>query len=208
MSDSNAPGTPPPARPPVPPLPAQYAYPPQPQQQSQHSQPAPPPRHPSQPVPPAGYTAPYAAPYTAPRPPVQGVQPPAPPATGSGLGLVALILALLATVGASAVGAASAWQLGLAAGKGSATAPMDADFDWSVLAPVRDWALAGELAFWIGTAVGITALVIGVIALVTQRGRVPGMIAVVVAALGPIVFFAAVAGTLSAALTAGSGIGG
>lgn len=207
MSDSNEPGTPPPARPPVPPLPAQYAYPPQ---QPQHSQPAPPPQplHPSQPATPAGYTAPYAAPYTAPRPPVQGIQPPAPPATGSGLGLAALILALLATVGASAVGAASAWQLGLAAGRGSATAPMDADFDWSVLAPVRDWALAGELSFWIGTALGIAAIVMGVIALITQRGRVPGMIAVVVAALGPIAFFAAVAGTLSAALTSGSGIGG
>ncbi|SIT71102.1 hypothetical protein [Microbacterium sp. RU33B] len=150
----------------------------------------------------------YAAPYSAPRPPAAGIRPPETAPSGAGLGLAALVLAVLGTLGASVVGAASAWQLGLAAGRGSATAPIDADFDWSVLAPVRDWALAGEVSLWAGTALGIAAIVSGIIALITRRGRVPGTIAVVVAALGPVVFFAAVAATLSLGLTAGSGIGG
>lgn len=221
MSDPIEPAPPAPARPdvppmrPAPPLPTAFPAPsgaPAPAPGPGPQRAAPP--YPQQPYPqqqtfagPAPQGA-YVAPYAVPRPPSAGIQPPEPAAKGRTLGIGALALALLAAVGASAVGAASAWQLGFTAGRGSASAPLDADFDWSVLAPVREWALAGEVSLWVGTALGIAAIVTGIIALVTQRGRVPGMIAVVVAALGPIVFFAAVATTLSAALSAGSGVGG
>ncbi|WP_349427969.1 hypothetical protein [Microbacterium sp. LWS13-1.2] len=151
-------------------------------------------------APPAGYAA---APVAA-SAPVYG----APPARRSGvLGVVALALALVATVGASLVGAIASYRIGLGAGRQITAGALDTDFDWSILAPVRDWVLLGELSFWVGTALGIWALVQGVVAIVTPRGRGAGIAAVIVAALGPIIFGAVVQGFLTAGLTAGTGIG-
>ncbi len=158
---------------------------------------------PQQPAP-----APYAAPYVAPRPPAGGIPAPSAPPLSPAPGFIALALALLATLGATIVGAVAAWQIGLGAGKAIASRPVDADFDWSILSPVRDHVLTGEISLWVGTAVGIAALIVGIIAIIKNRGRIPGMIAVVIAALGPIAYFAAVATALSAALPVGTGIGG
>jgi hypothetical protein len=134
---------------------------------------------------------------------------PAPSGGGrSGLGLVALILALVAAVGASIAVAVAAFNIGLGAGTGMALRPMGADFDWSVLAPVRGWVLLGEISFWLGTALGIWALVQGIIAVVQRRGRAAGIAAIVIAALGPIVFGVVLQGFLTAGLAAGSSIGG
>jgi hypothetical protein len=85
---------------------------------------------------------------------------------------------------------------------------LGADFDWSILTPVRDWVLMGEIAFWAGTAIGIWALVQGIVAIATRRGRGAGIAAVVIAAVGPLIFGAVVQGFLTAGFAAGSGIGG
>jgi hypothetical protein len=106
------------------------------------------------------------------------------------------------------MGAIASYRTGLGAGRELTARAFAADFDWSILTPVRDWVLLGEVSFWVGTALGVSALVLGVVAIVTARGRGAGIAAVIVAALGPIVFGAVVQGFLTAGLTAGTGIGG
>lgn len=154
----------------------------------------------------APYTAPYAAPSAAPAYP--GVPAPRPERGGPTLGIVALVLSLVATVGAAIAVAAAGFGIGLGSGRELALRPIDADFDWSILSPVRDQVLLGEIAFWLGTVIGVWALVQGIIAIVRNRGRGAGIAAVVIAALGPIVFFVVLQGFLAAGFAAGSGIGG
>jgi hypothetical protein len=121
---------------------------------------------------------------------------------------VALVVALVATVGAALGAGAAGFGIGLGTGREIAMLPSGRDFDWSMLTPVRDWVLLAETAFWIGTALGIWALVQGVIAVVKDRGRGFAIAAVVIAALGPVVFFVVLQGFLGAGYAAGSGIGG
>jgi len=124
------------------------------------------------------------------------------------LGFVALGLALVATVGASLLAAIASYSIGLGAGREVVARPFEGDFDWAILTPVRDWVLLGEISFWAGTVLGVWALVQGIIAVVTARGRGAGIAAVIIAALGPIAFAAVVQGFLTAGLAAGTGIGG
>lgn len=124
------------------------------------------------------------------------------------LGVVALVLALLAAFGASSFAALASFNIGLGTGREIAMRALETDFDWSILTPVRDWVLLGEVSFWTGTVLGITALVLGIVAIVTRRGRGVGIAAVVIAALGPVVFGVFVQGFLTAGFTAGSGLGG
>jgi len=130
------------------------------------------------------------------------------PVRSPGPGRVALLLSLLATAGAGLVAAIASFNIGLGAGREVASGPFDAGFDWSFLTPVREWVLMGEIAFWAGTVLGIWALVQGIVAIATRRGRGAGIAAVVIAAVGPFVFAAVVQGFLTAGLAAGTGIGG
>jgi hypothetical protein len=100
------------------------------------------------------------------------------------------------------------YRIGLGAGREIAAAPMSVDFDWSILSPVRDWVLLGESAFWVGTALGLWALVQGIVALVTNRGRGAGLVAVVLAIVAPIAFVVAANVFLTMGLAAGAGFGG
>lgn len=183
--------------------------------------PAPPP-----PAPPQTWAPPGAAPFGP--PPASAYSPPpgyAPPAGFGGtpgaapamspsaapaparrrgtLGLVALGLALIATVGANLLAAFAAFNIGLGAGREISARTATGDFDWSILSPVRDWVLMGEIAFWAGTALGLWALIQGVVAIVTSRGRGAGIAAVIIAALGPIAYGAVAQGFLTAGLAAG-----
>lgn len=128
--------------------------------------------------------------------------------TGRGLGVVALIVAVIATVGAALVVGVAAFAIGVGTGREIALMPRGGDFEWAALAPVRDSVLLAEVAFWIGTALGLWALVQGVIAMVKDRGRGFAIAAVVIAALGPVLFFVVLQGFLSAGYAAGSSIGG
>ncbi|WP_240642382.1 hypothetical protein [Microbacterium sulfonylureivorans] len=185
-------------------------------------------------APPAGYAIPpgYAAQPTGPTAAASSAAPYAPPDYGQGyapapgpyaagpasvrpasaggrrLGVVALVVALVATVGAAISVAIAAFSIGLGAGREIAMRPIDADFDWSYLSAVREWVLLAEVTFWLGTALGLWALVQGVIALVKGRGRGAAIAAIVVAALGPVVFFVVLQGFLTAGMAAGSSVGG
>ncbi|WP_200947527.1 hypothetical protein [Microbacterium sp. Root166] len=130
----------------------------------------------------------------------------APPAGGRALGVVALILALLAVVGAAIAAAVAGFNAGLGTGDRMAMMPLEADFDLSYLSPVRGWVLLGEIAFWIGTVLGVWAIVQGIIAAVKRRGRGAGIAAIVVAAVGPIVFSVVLWSFLTAGIA--SSIGG
>ena len=150
-------------------------------------------------APPAGYQVAPAGTF-----PAYG----APAKRSSAVGVLALALALVATVGASVFAAIASFNIGLGAGREISSRPFTGEFDWGVLAPVRDWVLLGEVSFWVGTVIGVWALIQGIVAVVTARGRGAGIAAVVIAALGPIAFGAVVQGLLTAGLAAGTGIGG
>jgi len=75
--------------------------------------------------------------------------------------------------------------------------------DLSILSPVRDQVLWAELSFWIGTILGIAAIVIGIIAIRKKQGRGAGIAAIVVAVLAVVIFFV----VLVIALGAGSAAG-
>lgn len=177
---------------------------------------------PGYPMPPQGYAAPqgYVAPapvYAPPQgyaPPPQGYGPYAPPpqplraAGGSGLGVVAFALAVIAAFGATIVGSIAGYSIGLGTGRDLVLNPAGIDFDWSILTPVRGWVLMGELAFWGGTTIGIWALVQGIIAIVANRGRGWGIAAVVIAVIGPIAFAIGVQALLAAGFASGASVGG
>jgi hypothetical protein len=112
------------------------------------------------------------------------------------------MLALAATVGATLVGAIATFTVGL--GAPGAIDDLQTDFDWSTLTPVRGWVLVAELAFWAGTILGIWALVQGIVAAVTARGRATGIAAIVVAAVGPVVFYLVAVVALIAGATGSS----
>ena len=141
-------------------------------------------------VPVGGYAAPagsYTAPDTMVRP--------------SGLlGTISLVLALLAAVVTPIIAGIAAFEIGRVLPQGVTTTTTE---DLSVLSPARDQVLWAELSFWIGTILGIAAIVLGIIAIAKRRGRGIGIAAVVVAVLGAVIFFT----VLVAALAAGGAAG-
>ncbi|WP_295789218.1 hypothetical protein [uncultured Microbacterium sp.] len=148
----------------------------------------------------------FAAPHVA--PPVGELRT-APPARRNRrpVGTWALLLSIVAGVLAPAVGGFAAYRVARGAAPGLASST-STTFDWRILSPVRDLVLVGEVSFWAGTAIGITALVLGIVAIARRAGRGAGIAAVVVAALGPAVFtlLAVVAAVAGLATPDGTGL--
>lgn len=126
------------------------------------------------------------------------------PATGekkSGLlGVLALILAIVAAVVTPIVAGVAGFEIGSRLPSGFDTT--DPDF-LSILAPARDQVLWAEIAFWTGTVLGIAAIVIGIIAIRKKQARGAGITALVVAVLGPIIFWVVLVATLSTGTATG-----
>ncbi|MDT0158688.1 hypothetical protein Q9R19_13745 [Microbacterium sp. ARD32] len=144
----------------------------------------PPPIPPKAPAaPPGAYTVPVGGYATS----AGAYQVPPEAAASRGTGLIALLLAGLASVAAPI----AAGILGLSIGK---RAPIETVISapdgivWSALTPVRTLVLWLEIAFWSGTVLGILALTLGIVAIVRRRGRPAGISAIVGAIAGPIVF--------------------
>jgi hypothetical protein len=183
------------AVPPVPPAPPTYA-------------PAPPTYAPAPPAPQAGAPAYPAAPPGAYQVPVGGYaapagnyQAPTQEEKKSGLlGVLALVLSLVAAVVTPIVAGVSGFEIGRRIPGGlDAT---DSDF-LSVLSPARDQVLWAELSFWTGTALGIAAIVIGILAIRKKQARGAGIAALVVAVLGPVFFWVVLLVALSTGTAAG-----
>ena len=144
-------------------------------------------------------SSPFAAPYVA---PATGtlLAPPPPSKKRRPLGAFALIAGILSMVVAPAVAGFAPNRVGRGA-RAPIVAQGGQNLDLRVLSPVRDLVLVVEVAFWTGTILGIAALVVGIIATARDSGRPMGIVAIVLAALGPVVFAAFVA----LALAAGAG---
>lgn len=143
-------------------------------------------------------SSPFAAPYVAPA--AGTLLAPPPPKKRRPLGAFALVAGILSMVLAPAVAGFAAFRVGRGAGA-QVVAQGGQNLDLRVLSPVRDLVLVVEMAFWTGTVLGITALVVGIIATARNSGRPMGIVAIVFAALGPFIFAALVA----LALAAGAG---
>ncbi|BAJ75943.1 Tfp pilus assembly protein PilP [Microbacterium testaceum StLB037] len=144
-------------------------------------------------------SSPFAAPYVA---PATGTLLAPPPSSKKRrpLGAFALVAGILSMVVAPAVAGFAAFRVARGAGA-QIVAQGGQNIDLRVLSPVRDLVLVVEVAFWTGTVLGIAALVVGIIATARDSGRPMGIVAIVLAALGPVIFAAFVA----LALAAGAG---
>ncbi|MGL3151104.1 hypothetical protein ACSS7Z_12175 [Microbacterium sp. A82] len=172
------------------------------------------PGYPAAPAP--GYAAPaYQQPYATPpgafaapvggySAPSSGYQAPQPtPPQSPLLGVIAVVLSSIAAVVAPILAGTAGYQIG--AGLPSIMIDIDsADEDLSFLSPVRDQVLWGEIGFWIGTLAGIAAIVLGIIAIIQQKGRGWGIAAVIVSVIAPVIFFIVLFIALSAGAAAGA----
>ncbi len=158
--------------------------------------------------PPAPRTIPAPLPSAYPQPiypqPVGGGAAPRTP------GVIALVVALVAVVGATVLSASASFLAAAgAARRGFAIAPeglenLSNEQLLALLSPVRGLVLWAEIGFWAGTVLGIAAIVIGIVAIVRHAGRGLGIAAVVVAAVAPfaygvVVFVAVVLGVTTGA---------
>lgn len=181
-----------------------YGQPPQPPEFPAPAAPAAPPGAYDVPVggyapPVGGYAAPdrgYAVPVGGYDVPVGGYAPPpagyalppiAPPAPRT-LGALALIAGLLALLVIPVIAGILAFQIG-------ATVPIDdvltpgGDVDLGGFVAVRGLVLACEIMFWLGTVLGLFAIVVGIIATAKRRGRGMGITGMILAVFGPLAFF-------------------
>ena len=140
-----------------------------------------------------------ATPATEPEAPYRQIWDPAPPARTPRLGLVAMIAALAVFV----VSLVLAGTLGAAAGPYSTRNGGGFSFQFNVGDPnpvINALAISMLLHVALGTGVGLWALIQGIVATATSRGRRFGIVAIVFAALAPglslIVFFIAAASNL------------
>jgi len=107
------------------------------------------------------------------------------------LGLVALIVAAVVVLAASIGVAIAGYPLGEAAGHAFASTPVGQSVDPAWMSSLQGWVAVLEVAFWLGTLGGMWALIQGLIAVATNRGRAFGIAASVVAVAGPVIFTAA-----------------
>lgn len=138
--------------------------------------------------------------------------PPAPPAPSGPrlLGIAALALGIAAVVVATAMsGIAGAMAAAGAMQHAIGISPeglenLSEQELLALLSPVRGLVLVAEIGYWVGTALGLLALVLGIVAIATRRGRGQGIGAVVVAAAGPFVYAVVVGALVIAGIAAGA----
>ncbi|GAA2862731.1 hypothetical protein [Microbacterium arabinogalactanolyticum] len=139
--------------------------------------------------PPAAPPGAYGVPVGGYQMPVGGYDVPSdtPPASRR-TGLLALVAALIAVVVAPIVAGILAVRIGMQVPLESLIT-VTGDVVWAALTPVRTLVLWVEILFWAATAIGILALALGIVATVRRRGRGAGITAMILAVLGPVVFF-------------------
>ena len=141
-------------------------------------------------VPVGGYAAPSGA-YQVPRPTEK---------KSALLGILSLIFAAVSSVVTPIVVGVAGYEIGRRIPSGLDTT--NPDF-LSLLSPARDQVLWAEISFWTGTILGIAAIVVGIIAIRRNQGRGAGIAALVVAVLGPIIFWVVLLFAVSTGTAAG-----
>lgn len=142
---------------------------------------------PRAPAPPPGA---YSVPVGGHQNPVGGYQvPPQDPRPPRTTGLIAMLSALLAAVVSPVLAGVIGFQIGLQVSLEDLADPATGAVSPAALSPVRTQVLWLEVLFWSATAVGILALILGIIATARRRGRGMGISAIVLAAIGPVGFF-------------------
>ena len=131
----------------------------------------------------------YAAPYSQPQYPQYGQYPGTLPPQKKTLGVVALVFALIASLGSAilalALGGPAIRRFAEFQEEFGAITEFDiTEIDLSYFASVRDSVLWLEISLWIGTIAGITAIVLGIIASVQRKGRGYGIAALVLGITG------------------------
>lgn len=126
--------------------------------------------------------------------------PPAPPRSRA-LGITAMSIAIplfvLSVIASVVVGTAA----GPLASRTSSSFSFDTnDLTADQAAAFAPVGLLMAVQLLLGTALGILALVLGIVAVATKRGRPFGVVAIIVAAAAPIVSFAVYAASLGATL--------
>lgn len=158
------------------------------------------PAYPAQQTPPGAYAAPvggYPAAQGAYTPPVDTAP------RSKAIGVVAGILGLVAAVVAPVIGAVAGYQIGYGLPSVIDGISVTTD-DLSVLAPVRDQVLLGEIGFWVGTLAGIAAIVFGIVSIVKRSGRGWGITGLVLGVVGVGIFFVALSILLGFGSAAGA----
>lgn len=147
-------------------------------------------------VPVGGYAAPTGA-YTVPDPA---------PRPSKLTGTLSLVFALVAAVVTPIVAAFASYEVGRRVPEAIVRLNSDDLSSLAVLSPARDQVLWAEISFWAGTILGIAAIVLGIMAIARKRGRGQGIGALIVAVVGPAIFFL-IAGVALGAGAAAGGIG-
>lgn len=136
-------------------------------------------------VPVGGYAVPqggYIAPQTAPQ------------ASGGFLGVLALILGAIAAIAIPIVAGIAGFEIGVRVPSGIDTNDPDL---LRTLSPARTQVLWAEISFWVGTALGIAAIVVGILSIVKKQRRGLGITGLVLAVLGSGIFWLVMLITLS-----------
>ncbi|WP_105565505.1 hypothetical protein [Microbacterium halophytorum] len=144
-----------------------------------------------------GYAAPYSAPVD---PRFASIADPQRKRRTAAAARIALVLA----IGALAIAAVPLWFAGRASGAAvGASGVLDAGvWSWAVLAPARSAVIAAEVGFWLGTVLGLWALVQGIVAARRPVGRTAAVWAIVVAAAAPLLLTALTFGAVASAIGA------
>jgi hypothetical protein len=124
--------------------------------------------------------------------------PPAPMAKSKGLGTAAMIAAIvilvLSLVAAISVGLFEGPVIGEARGATDFNSAYSVGFNAAQSNPqLASVSLVSLLHILLGTLLGTTSLILGIIAAATKRGRAQGVVAIVIAGLAPFLSFAAYA---------------
>lgn len=132
------------------------------------------------------------------------------PPRSAGLGIVALIVAIAAIIISTLLSAVT----GFAATSGAMHHAVGISPEGlenlsneqllALLTPVRGLVLWTEIGFWLGTALGVWALIQGIVPIATARGRGAGIAATIVAATAPIFWWVAVIVAALAGVLAGA----
>lgn len=123
----------------------------------------------------------------------QYAYPPQQAPTGSPvLGILAFVASVLAAAGSTIMGVIATVEIARYLGSDSGRSVVYAD-DLSFLSPVRGSVLLAEVSFYVGTALGVIAIVLAIIAIAKRLGRGWAISGLVIAVIAPIVYLSVLA---------------